>query len=102
MARSKSGGKQAEKAQPEAAQSISLLDAKWVVFTLDGEVYNVEDAPDEVFDTWVRQRLQIGWTLQERVDAINTILADEKSNCALTPAGPEEEAREQPEPAAKN
>jgi hypothetical protein len=92
MARPKNGVKKQQKEDQQKAPSISLLDARYVVFQLGSEMYNLEDAPDAIFDTWVRQRLQIGWTLQERVDAVNAILAAGKASRTMQRADTAEEA----------
>lgn len=89
MGRSTSGRKKPQVVEAVKPPSINLLDAREILFTVDGQTFNVEEAPDMAFDQFIRKHLQVCWTLQERVDAINTILADEKSKCSLKPVFPE-------------
>jgi hypothetical protein len=49
------------------------------LFQLDGQTLNVEDATDEQFDTFIRHHIKIGWSLEDRVDAINLALAEGKT-----------------------
>jgi len=39
----------------------------------------VEDATDEQFDRFITQHIQVGWSLEDRVDAINLALARGKT-----------------------
>lgn len=73
MAKLSSGKQKSSKAQ------VSLLDAKEFLFQLDGEIFNVEDASDEIFDRFIRQHIKMGWSLEDRVDAINEALAKGKT-----------------------
>jgi hypothetical protein len=49
------------------------------LFQLDDEILNVEDATDEQFDQFIRQHIKIGWSLEDRVDAINLALKEGKT-----------------------
>jgi hypothetical protein len=57
-----------------ATPAVNLLDLKEIVFKWDGSEYNVEDAPDEIFDAFIRQHITVGWTLENRCNAINEAL----------------------------
>jgi len=54
---------------------LTLLDMKTTFFkTADGREVSVEDATDEEFDFFIRQHIAIGWSLEERRDALNLVL----------------------------
>ncbi len=74
-----SSGKQKSNVQKSTSLQITLLDAKEFLFQLDGETLNVEDATDEQFDRFITQHIQVGWSLEDRVDAINLALARGKT-----------------------
>ncbi len=70
-----SGGQKSTSSHPQ----ITLLDAKEFLFQVDGQIVNVEDATDEQFDRFIRQHIQVGWSLEDRVDAINLALKEGKT-----------------------
>lgn len=63
----------------KSGKEITLLNAKEFLFQLDGQILNVEDATDAEFDRFIRQHIELGWSLEDRVDAINTALAKGKT-----------------------
>lgn len=54
--------------------ALTLLDLKETWFNLNGKQINVEDATDAEFDEFIRHHITIGWTLEERRDAVNLAL----------------------------
>lgn len=75
MAKRNSGGQRSERRR----QQVTLLDLKELLFHLDGKTLNVEDATDEEFDRFIRQHITIGWSLEDRRDAINLALEQGKT-----------------------
>ncbi len=79
MTKQNSGKPKSNVLKSTSSQQITLLDAKEFLFQVDGETVNVEDATDEQFDKFIRQHIKIGWTLEDRVDAINLALNEGKT-----------------------
>ena len=79
MPRRASGETRSQKNQTKN-QRLTLLDLKETFFrTKDGKQVNVEDATDAEFDAFIRQHVQIGWSLEERRDALNLAFEQGKS-----------------------
>lgn len=75
MAKLNSGDKKASK----PTQKIDLLNAKEFLFEIDGRTVNVEDASDAEFDRFIRLHIEMGWSLEDRVDAVNLALEKGKT-----------------------
>lgn len=65
--------KRASGAQKSKKQ-LNLLDLKGTWFHVDGKRINVEDASDAEFDQFIRQHVQVCWSLEERRDSLNLAL----------------------------
>lgn len=74
-----SSGKPRSNVQKSTSLQITLLDAREFLFQVGDEILNVEDATDEQFDQFIRQHIKIGWSLEDRVDAINLALKEGKT-----------------------
>ena len=76
MKSTSSGEKNTTKNQmQEAVQGpLGLNDLEVKFFRLDGQTFNVADAADEIFDAFIRQFVQVGWTLEDRRNALNAAL----------------------------
>lgn len=79
MTKQSSGRPKSDDQKSTSSPQITLLEAKEFLFQVDGEMVNVEDATDEQFDWFIRQHIKIGWTLEDRVDAINLALKEGKT-----------------------
>ncbi len=55
-------------------KGLTLLDLKETWFRLGEKQVNVEDATDAEFDQFIRQHIIVGWTLEDRRDALNMVL----------------------------
>lgn len=74
-----SSGKPRSNVQKSTSLQISLLDAREFLFQVGDEILNVEDATDEQFDAFIRNHIKVGWSLEDRVDAINLALKEGKT-----------------------
>lgn len=81
---SSSSGKQRQRG-PAAKNSGSVrpfnpqyldLDQRCFSSPVTGQPVSVEDASDEEFDQFIRQYVEIGWTLEERVNALMDAMED--------------------------
>ncbi len=79
MAKQKDGRPRSGVLKSTSSQQITLLDAKEFLFQVGAEILNVEDASDEQFDMFIRQHITIGWSLEDRIDAINLALKEGKT-----------------------
>lgn len=52
------------------------LDQKFFVSHVTGQPVRVDEATDEEFDEFIRQYIQLGWTLEERIDALIDAISD--------------------------
>ena len=81
---SSSSGKQKPKQQPAKSSGSTPqfnpvyldLDQKCFVSPLSGQPVSIESASDEEFDTFIRQYVEIGWTLEERINALIDAMED--------------------------
>lgn len=79
MTKQSSGKQKSSGRKSTSSRQITLLDAKEFLFEIDGEIFNVEDAPDEKFDQFIRKHVKVGWSLEDRIDAINLALSEGKT-----------------------
>lgn len=52
------------------------LDQRYFRSPVTGQPVRVEDATDEEFDTFIRQYIELGWTVEERINALIDALED--------------------------
>jgi hypothetical protein len=52
-------------------QKLTLLDLEHIKFQVDGAVFDAESAPDEVFEAFIRQYVNIGYSLEKRCEMLN-------------------------------
>ena len=52
------------------------LDQKCFISPVNGQPVSVEEASDEEFDQFIRQYVELGWTLEERVNALIDAMED--------------------------
>jgi len=83
MTKQSSGKPKSDDQKSTSFPQITLLDAKEFLFQVDGETVNVEDATDEQFDQFIRHHIKVGWTLEDRVDAVNFALKEGKTLAIL-------------------
>lgn len=79
MTKQSSGKRNSGGQKSTSSQQITLRDAREFLFQVDGQTVNVEDATDEQFDCFIRQHIKVGWSLEDRVDAINLALSEGKT-----------------------
>jgi len=68
--------KSAEKSKKNQMLTLLDLGQKW--FRLGDRVVNAETATDAEFDAFIRQFVQVGWSLEDRRDALNFAMEQEK------------------------
>ncbi len=61
--------KNTESTKPFSLEYLTL-DQRFFISPINAQVVSVESASDEEFDTFIRQYVKIGWTLEERVNAL--------------------------------
>lgn len=72
MAKRGNGEQKVKQQDKPKAVKLTLLDLGRISFQLSNEqVLSVEDASDSEFDTFIRQYVDVGWSLEERRDALN-------------------------------
>lgn len=79
--------------EKKSGKEVTLLNANEFLFELDGKTLNMEDATDAQFDRFIRRHIEMCWSLEDRVDAVNTALEKGKTMGVMS-AKPDEEARE--------
>ena len=52
------------------------LDQKFFTSPISEQPVRVDEATDEEFDLFIRQYIQLGWTLEERIDALIDAISD--------------------------
>lgn len=52
------------------------LDQKFFISPISEQPVRVDEATDEEFDLFIRQYIQLGWTLEERIDALIDAIGD--------------------------
>jgi len=52
------------------------LDQRCFASPLTGQLVSVEDATDQEFDQFIRQYVEIGWSLEERINALIDAIED--------------------------
>jgi hypothetical protein len=92
----RASGAVAKRQTPEKSkqvQKLTLLDLGQTYFQSGEKVVSVEEATDAEFDVFIRQYVELGWSLEERRDALN--LAMEKGqNIAFCEPENQEETEE--------
>ena len=70
-----SAAKSSESTQPFNPLYLDL-DQRCFSSPLTGQPVSVEEATDEEFDQFIRQYVEVGWSLEERVNALMDALDD--------------------------
>jgi len=56
-------------------QKLTILDLEGIRFQFDGKNFNADSAPDEVFEAFIRQYVDIGYSLEKRCEMLNFAIA---------------------------
>lgn len=59
---------------------------------MTGQPVRVDEASDEEFDVFIRQYIQLGWTLEQRIDALIDVLEDGHKISFAEPEQPKDTA----------
>lgn len=97
MAKRASGEQKSGRPETPKAPKLTLLDLGRISFQLsaEGQPLSVESASDSEFDAFIRAYVDVGWSLEERRDALN--FAIESGKLEIPGLEPEIESENQEE-----
>ena|SRR2546430_541253 len=56
-------------------QKLTVIDLDRVKFQYDGKDFDADSAPDEIFEAYIRQYVNIGYSLEKRCEMLNFAIA---------------------------